>query len=366
MTSTTDTKLAIDGGSPVRSEAFPVRPEIAPADAPDAVQALEAELAAYIGDDAEAVACRDGATAYALALAALGITEGEAILPALASAQAVDAARAAGLTIVPAEVEAESIALGNRGLARALSDATRVIVAAHAFGHPYAAAELSRVIEPRGLPLIEDASAALGGGYRLRSTGLLGTVAIFAFGDQHLLSGDGAALVTTDTALAARLRDARDHQSAGLEANAAQLALGELRNADSELETRRQLAWELTFDLRTMKSLNGMPHSRWVVHGYDCYVVRVRGLIWKRPIEEAVAALEAEGIPATVALGPSLHLDPAIRTVLGDDERLEDDGFPVARRLPGELIALPLHSGMTDLEIADIAAALAKIEAAST
>lgn len=366
MTSTTDTTLAIDGGAPVRTEAFPERPPVAPADEADAIAALEAEFAMYLGTGAEAVACRDGATAYALAIEAIGISEGEAVLPALAASAATAAARTAGLTVVPAEVEAESVDLGTRGLARAAGDQTRVVFASHAFGHPFAAAELQRVLEPRGLPLIEDASAALGGAYRLRPTGLLGTVAIFAFGGSHLLSGGGAILVATDAGLVARLRDARDQQGAGTEDAAARLALAQLRVADEELEVRRQLAWELTFDLRGMKALGGMPHSRWVVHGYDAYVVRVRALLWKRPIEEAVAALNAEGIPCRAALGPSLHLDPAIRAALGEDERLEDDGFPVARRLPGELIALPLHGGMTDREIADIAAALAKIEAATT
>lgn len=366
MTSTTDSALAIDGGTPVRTDAFPTRPAVRPADDAELIAALEAEFALYLGGDAQAVACRDVATAYALAFEALGISEGEAILPALAADAAVEAARAAGLTVVPAEVEAESVDLGTRGLARAASDQTQIVIATHAFGHPFAAAELLRVLEPRRLPLIEDASAALGGAYRLRSTGLLGTLALFAFGGTHLLSGDGAILITTDAGLAARLRDARDQHGAPIEESAARLALAELRAADEELEIRRQLAWELTFDLRGMKSLGGMPHSRWVVHGYDAYVVRVRALLWKRPLAEAVAALNAEGIPCSAALEPSLHLDEGVRAALGDDERLADDGFPVARRLPGELIRLPLHGGMTDLEIADIAAALAKLEAATT
>ncbi|MQC82473.1 MAG: hypothetical protein DWG79_01195 [Chloroflexi bacterium] len=366
MTSITEPALAIDGGTPVRTTPFPERPLPPPATDPNPVAALEAELALYIGDAAEAVACRDGATAFALALRALGISEGEAIVPALAFSLAV-AARAAGLTVVPAEVEAESLAVGPRGLARALGDRTRVAFADHPFGHPYSASELLRIIEPRRIPLIEDASAALGGAYRLRSVGLLGTVAVFAFGPRHLLYGGGAALVTTDPALAARLRDARDRDGATIEDTAARLALAELRGADEELEIRRQLAWELTFDLRGMKALGAMAHSRWVVHGYDCYVVRIRSLLWKRPLDETVAALNAEGIPCSIALPPSLHLDPAVRLALGeDDERLADDGFPAARRLPDELIVLPLHGGMTDLEIADITAAFTKLAAAST
>tara|TARA_B100001123_G_C15149795_1_gene963054 strand:- start:882 stop:1037 length:156 start_codon:yes stop_codon:yes gene_type:complete len=45
---------------------------------------------------------------------------------------------------------------------------------------------------------------------------------------------------------------------------------------------------------------------------------------------------------------------------------LSQEHFPVSKRLPNELIALPLHTGMTDLDISDITAALEKLEAAST
>jgi len=363
MTSTTSDTLAIDGGTPVRSEPFPERPSPPPSDATDPAAALEAELSLFLGSNTELIACRDGAAAYALALEVLGITEGEAIVPALAATPAVEAARSAGLILVPAEVEAESIGLGTRPLARALSDNTRVIFASHAFGHPYTASELQRVVADR-VPIIEDGSSALGGEARGRPVGLLGTVAVFAFGPSHLIQGHGAVLTTTDPALAARLRDARYRAGLQIAQSDAQIALSCLLTAEDELSVRRQLAWELTFDLRAMKAVSGMPHSRWVKHGYDCYLVRFRGLMWKRTIEDLLAALRAEGIPCEPALEPSLHRNPDIRATLGDDERLARDAFPVARRLPDELIALSLHGGMTDREIADITAALEKLQAA--
>jgi dTDP-4-amino-4,6-dideoxygalactose transaminase len=144
------------------------------------------------------------------------------------------------------------------------------------------------------------------------------------------------------------------------------VALAELRGADEELAARRQLAWELTFDLRGMRALNGMAHSRWVVHGYDCYTIRLRGLLWKRSIGDTVAALNEAGVTARIALGESLHRHAEVQARLGSDERAADDALPVATRLPGELIAVPLHGGMTDASIGAIAAALKQLEQEST
>ena len=68
---TVDATLAIDGGTPVRSEPFPERPVVAlsngstppPSDAANPTAALEAELSLFLGNDAEVIACRDGAAA---------------------------------------------------------------------------------------------------------------------------------------------------------------------------------------------------------------------------------------------------------------------------------------------------------------
>jgi dTDP-4-amino-4,6-dideoxygalactose transaminase len=143
------------------------------------------------------------------------------------------------------------------------------------------------------------------------------------------------------------------------------MALAQVRGLDEELEHRRHLAWELTFGLRGMKGAAAMAHGRWVHHAYARYVIRLRSVVWKRSIEDTVAALRAEGIPVEPACGPSLHTDPAILGPLGDDVRVGDDVFPVAARLPRELIALPLHAGLTSKDMDTVAAAIRKVEAHS-
>jgi dTDP-4-amino-4,6-dideoxygalactose transaminase len=172
--------------------------------------------------------------------------------------------------------------------------------------------------------------------------------------------------VAGDAALAERMRRTRDARGTGLDEAVGAVVLAELRGADEELAARRQLAWELTFDLRGMRALSGMAHSRWVVHGYDCYTIRLRALLWKRSIADTVAALNEAGVTARIALGESLHRHTEVKARLGSDERAADDAFPVATRLPGELITVPLHGGMTDASIGAIAAALKQLEQEST
>ena len=362
--------LAIDGGEPVRSEPLPSRAPTEPAGDADAVGALEREFAACLDlDAAHVVACRDGAAALhaALALATDQHAGAEVALPALLDGPAVDITLAVGRTVVPAEVEAETSAISARGLARAMSDETAAILVQHAFGHPATMNELRRVAERGDIPIVEDASSALGGRYRGDAAGTLGLVGVFAFGDHHLVTGggSGAVVVSSDAAIASAARDTL--ADAPMDDGVARTALAEVRRAPEDLDERRRMAWHLTYELRGARALSGMHHARWVRHGYDRYVVRLRGILWKRSMKDTLAALRTEGIDCEAACGSSLHLDERVRAGLGgaEDPRLHEDHFPVSARLPDELVAIPLTGAETVHDMNDIAAALRKVEAES-
>jgi dTDP-4-amino-4,6-dideoxygalactose transaminase len=374
MTTDAATTLAIDGGAPTRFTPFPERQLPEPASDEQPVAALDREFAAYLGlDSTAAIAVADYEAACTLALTALQIDTslgGEVVVPALRATRLAAALHEAGLTLVPAEVEADTANLSPRGLAKAIGDRTRLVASVHAFGHPFIATDVGRVLDQHDLPLLEDASTAVGASYRFRPTGTLGAAAIFEFAPPHLITAGGhggAMLILQNETHAAEARAQRDAAGYLIDETASRIALAELRGASDELAVRRQLAWELTFDLRARKGVSGMSHSRRVMHAYDSYVVRIRGLLWKRPLDQTIAALVAEGIPCEAAFEDSLHLDPDVIAALESaDPRLEGAGFPVASRLPNEAIALPLHGAMTDMEISDIAHGLEKLEAASS
>jgi len=355
--------LAIAGGTPLRETPWPEPPRLTPATDGHPVEALEAAIAALLDLPASSVlAYENPGEAYA---SALGRPEGEcdeAIVPALCAGLAAEAARGGGWRVVPGEVESDTGTLSPRGLTHATAPQTAIAVVAHAFGHPAMMTDLMRVAREQGLLLIEDITGALGATYRREPVGRLGHRAVMA-----TRPGDpvprGTYLIAPDPEQAARLRGERQ---AALNDGDARVALTEARALPAELEHRRHLAWELTFGLRGMRGVAPMAHGRWVQHAYAEYVLRLRSAVWKRPIADTVAALHAEGIPAAVASGPSLHFDARLRDALPGDPRFADDVFAAASRLPEELISIPLHAGLTSKDMDQVAAALRKLEAHST
>ncbi|MGE3856616.1 MAG: DegT/DnrJ/EryC1/StrS family aminotransferase [Dehalococcoidia bacterium] len=374
MTNDLGPALAVDGGAPLRAQPYPAAPELDAAPDASPVQALEREFAALLGvPEAGVMAYGSHTGAYESAVMVAGVSGGEVVVPALLGRALAAAARNSNAVPVPAEVETDTAALSARGLGRALSERTTAIAVAHAFGHPASMTEILTIAQQRGVPVIEDASDALGAAYRGVPAGRLGVASVFAFGPGHAVTAGfprlqtrAAMVVVPDPAHADLAQRARFVTGGRLDEESAAVALAELRALPGTLEARRQLAWELTFNLRGMRAVVSMPHSRWIHHAYDRYVFRIRSMLWKRTLDETVEAIRAEGVPAEVACPPSLHLEDRVRDDLPMDERLEDAHFSAAGRLPSELIAIPLHANLTSKDMDDVAQVLRKIERWST
>ncbi len=348
--------LAIDGGTAVRRESWPAAPAVDPAADAQPVSTLEAEFAAALGlDGSLVIAVSSAAEARRIALQVAVEGRREIVLPALGADAWVAAAEGAGLTVVPAETDSDSAALSARGLSAAATPETAAVIVTYPFGHPAVLDTIVPVVREHACSLIEDGTEGIGASYRGAPAGSIGNAAVFALGGHHLLSGgipegdDGGALVVLrEPAAAMRVRG----QVTPLAEPVARVALAEWRGREESLRLRRQLAWELTFNLRGMRGIASMTHGRWIRHGYDRYVFRLRSMLWKRGFDETLHAIRAEGVPVEAALAPSL----------AGEVPISEDRTQAASRLPREMVALPLHPGMTSRDMDQIAAALRKIE----
>jgi dTDP-4-amino-4,6-dideoxygalactose transaminase len=359
--------------APVRAARFPVDEPPSPASDLDPLSAFEAELARFVGSAGAApsvIACdgHERALEFALRLAVEGHdpNEIEVVMPALGADAAARVALRLGAAVVPADVEQDTGNLSSRALAAAVGPRTRAVLVTHLFGHPATMPELLRLAEHHGLAVIEDISAALGAAHSGTPVGGSAAIAVLGGGEGHLLTSDGIGAVLVPSVEAERLvRDWRDATDAAPDEASLRLALAELRQAPEALHARRQAAWHLNYELRTVRGVSPMFHGRRARHGYDRYVARLRSVLWHRSTEETATALNAEGIPATVAVAQLLHEDGDVRSRLSDDPRLEAAHFRVASQLASEFIAVPLSGALSSEDMNDVAAAIIKVAAAS-
>lgn len=188
------------------------------------VDRFEQEVAKACGA-AHGVAVVNGTAALHTALILCGVEPGdEVIVPALTFVATANAVCHTGaiphfvdsapdtLGLCPIHL-AEHLAMiakrgpGNTVLNRTTGRRIAAVVPVHIFGHPVDMDPLRTLCDDFGLPLIEDATEALGSTYKGRGCGSLGTIGTFSFnGNKILTTGGGGAIVTNDPHLAQRAK----------------------------------------------------------------------------------------------------------------------------------------------------------------
>lgn len=220
-------KLAIDGGTPVRTARLPMGRGIAllgdeERDAVlevlesrslfryygpnllNKVQAFERALCELTGA-AHAVALSSGTAALRAGLAALGVGCGdEVIVPSFTFIATVNAVVSVGAVPVFAEID-ESFNIDASDVAAKITDRTAAVMPVHLENQGCDMDALLAVTKPHNIPVIEDACQAIGSSYKGRALGAIGDIGAYSLQlEKNITSGEGGALVTDDDELLVR------------------------------------------------------------------------------------------------------------------------------------------------------------------
>lgn len=173
------------------------------------VQAFEDELAVYLG---RPVACVvNGTAALQLAVQGCGLVPGDEVLvPSLTYVASFQAIAATGAEPVACDIVENSCTLDVLDAARRLTPRTKAIMPVHYAGGVGTLAQVYAFAKSHGLRVIEDAAHAFGSVHKGIPVGGRGDVACFSFdGVKNITSGEGGCVVTDDTEVLRRVRDAR-------------------------------------------------------------------------------------------------------------------------------------------------------------
>jgi dTDP-4-amino-4,6-dideoxygalactose transaminase len=323
-------------------------------------RAFEAEFAAYLGADF-AVGVGSGMAALELALLALGIGPGdEVVVPAMTAVPTAMAVVSVGARPRLADVDPTTALVEPASVARALSERTRAIVPVHLFGQCGDLDALAALAAPRGLPLLEDCAQAHGARDRGRSAGTVGVAGAFSFYPTKNLGafGDAGAVVTSDEALAERLRRLRNYGDRGgfdfvepgrnerLDDLQAAVLRVKLRHLDAWNDRRR--AHAARYRVALADAPLALPVERPDAHHvYHQFVVR------SERRDALRAHLEKEGVATLVHYPQALHEVPALRG------RVAFDAPPRgAAEVARTALSLPIYPELPDADQERVIAAI--------
>jgi len=393
-------RLAVDGGRPVRNQPFAPWPHYSPEEIEAAANILESgkvnywtgqegrqfesEFAAFTGCR-HSVALANGTVALELALEGLGIGAGdEVIVPSRTFIASASCAVMLGARPVIADVDPESQNITAETIQRVLTPRTRAIVVVHLAGWPCDMDPILELAREHQLKVVEDCAQAHGASYNGRPVGSMGDANAFSFCQDKIMTtgGEGGMLTTNGEELWSRAWAFKDHgksydavynrphppgyrwlhESFGTNWRLTEIqsAIGRLQLArlDKSVTKRRSLADVLTGRFHQMSALRVTVPPAGVYHSYYKYCAflqpdRLRE-DWGK--ERIVEAINAEGVPCFGGSCSEIYLERAFPEELRPPARL-----PVARELGETCLMFLVHPTLDEADMHDAADAVEKV-----
>jgi dTDP-4-amino-4,6-dideoxygalactose transaminase len=323
------------------------------------VEAFEDEFAEYCGAEF-CVGTASGLDALRLALVAAGIESGDEVLvPAQTFIATWEAVTQAGGVPVPVDISESDYTLDADLAAEAVTQRTRFVMPVHLYGQLADMAALRELAWRDELVIVEDACQAHGAMRDGHRAGAYSHAAAFSFYPTKNLGafGDAGALVTSDEALAERVRALREHgqlrkhehnllgYTARLDAVQAAVLARKLPYLDDWNNSRRAAARYYSERLDDVGDLRLPPTPPDSEPAWHVYVVRTAD---PGRLSDHLAAA---GIETGRHYPKPPHLTPAYMSM-----GLRRGAFPVAEALADEGLSLPVFPGMTEAQLASVVA----------
>ena len=318
------------------------------------VRTFESDLAAFCGAR-HVVTCASGTDALVLALRAMGVGAGDAVLcPSFTFCATAEVAALVGATPVFVDVDAKTFNIDANGIAGAVETARqaglnpKAIIPVDLFGLPADHAAIRAAAAAANLLVLDDAAQSFGATCDNRRLGTFGLCTATSFFPAKPLGcyGDGGAVMTDDDGLADIMRSLRVHGQGSdkydnvriglasrLDTMQAAILIEKLKIFPDEIDARNATARRYNEGLSDVAIVPAVPPGMTSV--WAQYTIRVQG-----GRRDALAAeLKAERIPTAIYYPIPLHRQQAYKQY-----PVGKGGVAVSDRLADEVISLPMHA----------------------
>jgi dTDP-4-amino-4,6-dideoxygalactose transaminase len=324
-------KLALRGGTPVKSHPFPTWPQYDENEEKALIDVLhsriwwrtpgkqtlefEERFAAY-QEAKYGIACTNGTAALEIAVAALGIGLGdEVIVPDFTFIATASAVLTVGAMPVLVDVDPNTYCIDPEKVEALITPRTKAIIAVHIAGHPADMDRLQEIARIHNLSIIEDSSHAHGSEWKGKKIGAIGSIGTFSFQSSKLMTaGEGGLLVTNNEDLAIRIRSIHDcgrmpgqyfysHYINGSNYRLSEWQGAVLNQQLNRLDEQAALRTpNATYLNKHLLEIDGIRPQvldiRVTRHGYYCYIFHYdKSAFAGLDTKSFIKALNAEGIP---------------------------------------------------------------------
>lgn len=328
------------------------------------VKAFAKELEDYL-DVKHVIPCANGTDALQIAMMALNFQPGDEIITAsftyVATAEVIALLK---LKPVLVDVDPDNFTIDCAAIEKAITPRTKAIVPVHLFGQCSNMQRIMEIANEHNLYVIEDTAQAIGAEYTMKNgisykAGTIGTIGTTSFFPSKNLGcmGDGGAIFTNNDELATRIRMIANHGqsvqyhhddigvNSRLDTMQAAILRVKLRHLDEYCEARQHAAAYYDRAFANNPKLKTPGYMAGSTHVFHQYTLVLNG-VSRTALREY---LESKGIPSMIYYPIPLHMQKAYT-----DPRYKHGDFPVTEALCNHVVSLPMHTELTEDELAYI------------
>lgn len=331
------------------------------------VKEFSRELAAYLGVK-HVIPCANGTDALQIALMALDLQPGdEVITPSFTYIATVEVVGLLRLKPVFADVDQDTYTLNIDSVRKAITPRTKAIIAVHLYGQSADMEALTALAAAYGIPLIEDNAQAIGGDYTYShgttvKNGAIGLIGCTSFFPSKNLGcyGDGGAIFTSNDALAEKMTMIANHGqkvryyhemigcNSRLDSIQAAILRVKLRHLDTYCNARRKVADYYDKAFAGNKHIITPFRALYSRHVFHQYTLQLEGINRDAVVEK----MAERKIPTMIYYPVPCHKQAMFR-----DMETGSISLPVTDFLQDRVISLPIHTELTESELAYITTA---------
>jgi len=333
------------------------------------VKEFEHEFSSYVGMKYGATT-NSGTTALHLALLTLGVGPGdEVIVPTMTIASCYFAIWYVGAKAIPVDVDKETYTMNPDLIETVITKKTKVIMPVHLYGHPCDMDPIMRLAQKHHLYILEDAAEAHGAEYKGKKVGSFGTMSIFSFYANKIVScGEGGILLTNNLSLYEKAKQLKNlshnkhkrftHDTIGFryQMTAIQAVLGliSLSHIKESIRQKQRMANLYNKHLLNIPGIITPIQKSWAKSVYWMYAIRVIKNKFGLSRNELMKKLDARGIQTR-----SFFYAPD--TMFHKMKLYRQIQMPVAKLLEKEGLYLPSGLGNSEDEYTHVSRALQEL-----
>ena len=321
-------------------------------------QELEKALCDYLGVEFLSL-FTNGTLPLITALQAMHIT-GEVITTPYSFVATTHALWWNGIKPVFVDIEESTCGIDPDKIEAAITPQTTAIMPVHCYGKPCDTKSIQEIADKYGLKVIYDAAHAFGvevNGESVLKQGDMSTLSFHA--TKVFNTAEGGALVVKDAETKKRVDYLKNFGFAGetevvapginskMDEIRAAFGLLNLKQVDEAIEKRRQVAVKYREALRNVNGIRFFDDMPGVRHNYSYFPIFINAEEYGMTRDELYFKMKKQGVWGRRYFYPLISTFSMYRAL----PSARPENLPVATKIADEVICLPMHHGLSELDI---------------